>query len=1108
MSQARILVVEDNDITRKMIRVALQAEGHEVLESPDARTALRLFAERPPDLVLQDVVLPDESGFALVRKLRAQPHGDVPIIALTGYLLQREGQDVSVLTAAFDDILVKPVGPAQLVAAVRGFLPSDRSTGPGGGRRVLLVDDDPMTLGSGALRFRSLGFEVTTARDGAEALERARENPPDAILSDVLMPNMDGFRLCQAVRADPALARTPVVLASAHYVEEGDRELALRSGASMLVPRTPDHRGEIEALLTSLDAGARPLAAGACEPMSEWDCVSCVLPQHIDRQAALGLRLAQRCSLQSLLLSVIAYLSDVWARREDLESALGEALDAVLDVGGVSRGAVYLSEDSGARIRLTASCGFGEPQQARLNGFYGREEMIRKVVETCDLLVIPSDAVPADAAREVLEGAEVGSALLVPLVFRDDRIGALFLGADVKRIDPRDWIAFARATAVQIGQSIGISRTLHRLFFSERRYRTLLENANDGIFILSREGMIVETNARAEEIHGRPREEIVGRRFTEFIDPEQAVSEAERFRRLLEQPGLIADNVIVPRPDGRRVVIDVSARMIDVGAEQLVLATARDVTERTLAGEALRASEAKYRSLIENIPDVIWTSDATGHTTFISPNVARVFGFTAGEVMEGGADIWLGRIHPEDRRHVEQAHEALVADGRLFDVEYRIQRKDGAWIWLHDRAVATQERDGVLQVDGIFSDVTERKRLEQQFLQAQKMEAIGQLTGGIAHDFNNILSVILANCGFLLHDLGDGDPRREDVEAVQHAGERAAALTRQLLAFSRKQVLAPVVLDLNEVVARLDKMLRRLIGEDVDLVVDLAPELGTVRADVGQVEQVLMNLAVNARDAMPGGGRLTITTANVDLSPRDAAALSLAPGPCVALTVADTGCGMDPGIKRHVFEPFFTTKERGRGTGLGLSTCYGIVKQSGGTIAVESEPNHGAVFTVFLPRVSEAPEVVRPASPAGVHGSETILLVEDDERVRAVARRILASNGYRVLVAGNGKEALDICAKRDAPIDLILSDVVIPDLSGFDLAARVQKDRSGIRALFMSGYTDHPMLKSGVPRGMNFLQKPFTPITLATKVREVLDAGAETAGSSRVPTSTFHAAGG
>ena len=386
----------------------------------------------------------------------------------------------------------------------------------------------------------------------------------------------------------------------------------------------------------------------------------------------------------------------------------------------------------------------------------------------------------------------------------------------------------------------------------------------------------------------------------------------------------------------------------------------------------------------------------------------------------------------------------------------------------------------------------ERRRLEQQLFQVQKMDAVGRLAGGIAHDFNNVLTAILGAVELGLLDVPPAGPLREELEIIRDAATRAKDLIRRLLAFSARQVLQPTVLDLNHLVSDVAKMLRRLIGEDIELVLAAEPALGAVRADAGQLEQVLVNLAVNARDAMPQGGRLTIGTTNAALSGGDASPVPEAPpGPYVSLAVTDTGVGMNADTRAHLFEPFFTTKPRGKGTGLGLATVYGIVRQSGGHIAVDTAPGRGSAFHIYLPRVAEAPERAGPAraavAPAG--GRETLLVAEDEQLVRLLARKILEHAGYTVLVTSGGPDALRLAGQHVGPIDLLLTDVVMPEMSGRELVHRLAEQRPEMRVLYMSGYADEAVAQHGVlDPGTAFIQKPFTPDGLARKVREVLDA--------------------
>ena len=505
---------------------------------------------------------------------------------------------------------------------------------------------------------------------------------------------------------------------------------------------------------------------------------------------------------------------------------------------------------------------------------------------------------------------------------------------------------------------------------------------------------------------------------------------------------------------------------------------------------ALRAAEAGYETLVEQAPVGIYRSNPEGR--FLSANTAlvRMLGY------ESAADLLrldMARdVYADPAERQGLVDRDTYSDRQYDDVEATWKRKDGGLltVQLNVRAVRNAARQ-VEYYETFVRDVTEQRRLQQQVLQSQKMEAVGRLAGGIAHDFNNLLTVITSYSDLLLEDLGKDDPKRDDVEQVRKAAEGAASLTRQLLAFSRQQVLAPRVVSLNAVVDSLQKILRRVIGEDVELATALAPDLGAVKADVGQLEQVLMNLTVNARDAMPTGGKLTIETANVEHDPayaraREGAAVSR----FVMLAVTDTGVGMDEATKARIFEPFFTTKEAGKGTGLGLATVYGIVNQSGGFIWVYSEPGNGTSFKIYLPRVDAPAEGVKAAGSVSVpRGTETVLLVEDAAAVRAVAKQVLQRQGYTVLEAPHGEAALHLAQKHRGPIHLLLTDVVMPVLSGRRLAEQLAPLRPDMKVLYASGYTDDSVVRHGIlESGTAYLQKPFTPDSLARKVREVLDA--------------------
>jgi PAS domain S-box-containing protein len=500
-----------------------------------------------------------------------------------------------------------------------------------------------------------------------------------------------------------------------------------------------------------------------------------------------------------------------------------------------------------------------------------------------------------------------------------------------------------------------------------------------------------------------------------------------------------------------------------------------------------RQLETTLRELVDRAPVGIYRSTLAGRILSANAALARMLGYAAPDELlslDLARDVYAD---PAERQRLVERD--TYTDREYDEVQATWRAKDGRRLNVQLSVRAARNAAGAIEFYETFvTDVTEQRRLEAQFLQSQKMEAVGRLAGGVAHDFNNLLTVILSYASLLLEDWPPDHPDREDVEQIRKAAEGAAGLTRQLLAFSRRQVLDPKITDVNAVVGNIEKMLARLLGEDIRVVVQPAADLGMVRVDPGQLEQVILNLAVNARDAMPKGGILTIETMNADMDEAYVQGHPIAAaGRYVMLAVSDTGTGMDEATQARIFEPFFTTKEAGKGTGLGLATVHGIVRQSGGFIWVYSEVGRGASFKIYLPRVDAMAAGAAPALAAVRGGTETILVVEDVDAVRRVTSRLLERLGYKVLQAADGAAALRLVSEHPAPIDLLLTDVVMPDLGGPELADKVRARRSEIKVLFMSGYTDGAIVHNGVLNaGIAYLQKPLTPATLATKVREVL----------------------
>jgi PAS domain S-box-containing protein len=638
---------------------------------------------------------------------------------------------------------------------------------------------------------------------------------------------------------------------------------------------------------------------------------------------------------------------------------------------------------------------------------------------------------------------------------------------------------------------IELEKLNEQLRESEAKYRELIENANDAVMVIQPSGSLSFVNPKFCEMTGHSRKDAIQLHFNQLLHGGDLAKFAEQVQRMLSRELTSAESSfrLVTRA-GQTIDVDSHASLLlHQGRAIGIQAILRDITERKRAEEALRASEDRYRDLFENANDLIFTHDLQGNFTSINKAAEQVTGYTREEALRMNFSQIVAPSHLELawRMIGTQAYHGQPA---IYELE--IMAKNGQRVWLDVNARPIMQEGRIIGVQGIAREVTERKHLEEQLWQSQKMEAVGQLAGGVAHDFNNLLTAINGYSELLLRRIGPEDAIRKELQEILKAGQRATSLTRQLLAFSRRQVLQPKVIDLNTAVSEMGKMLRRLIGEDIELLSFTAPDLGPVKVDPGQIEQVILNLAVNARDAMPKGGKLIIETTNVKLDEIYARQhIAVTPGDYVCLAISDTGCGMDAETQSRLFEPFFTTKEPGKGTGLGLSTVYGIVKQSGGNIWVYSEPGRGTTFKIYLPRVNEPVERVRPAEETAGHlqGSEVILLVEDDGMVRSLVSEILRMQGYQVLEASSGHEAIYLCEHRQAPIHLLLTDMVLPGLSGSELAERLSGLRPGLKVLFMSGYTDRALLHQG---HLNFdeayLQKPFTPDALARKVREVLDA--------------------
>jgi two-component system, cell cycle sensor histidine kinase and response regulator CckA len=626
-----------------------------------------------------------------------------------------------------------------------------------------------------------------------------------------------------------------------------------------------------------------------------------------------------------------------------------------------------------------------------------------------------------------------------------------------------------------------------------------LESTADGLLIVNKEGRIVRFNERFARMWEIPAEVLQSgddARALEFVlsqlaEPEQFLS---KVRKLYSTPDAESYDTLRFR-DGR--VFERFSLPQRLGAEIVGRVWSfRDVTERERAQEGVRQALEREATIASNLDTALFTLAVAPDGTFlryeyVSRGAETLYGRPY-EELEHDPNFWLNRVHPEDVQNIVRPAIAKLLKLHPAAIEVRYETSRGIWRWHRSRLTSRLDKDGLVMIDGIETDVTDRVALEEQLRHAQKMEAVGQLAGGVAHDFNNILTAILGYSDLLLGRSSPGDPSRPALEEIRKGGERAAALTRQLLAFSRRATTQPRAVDLNEAVRNLADMARRLAGDGVKLVLELDESTGCIRIDPVQLEQVVINLVVNARDAVHGSGTIRIRTDAVRLGESDVAGDSeLAPGPHTRLRVEDTGTGIPPSVMEHIFEPFFTTKEPGRGTGLGLATVYGIVRQHGGRVLAFNAPTSGAVLEIVFPTIdrdgkrSDA-EMRTGALPIG---TETLLLVEDDPSLLTLARASLEDLGYRVLAAPRALDALATLEREKGQVDLLVTDVVMPEMGGRELAERARRIRPGLPILFVSGYVRDPALLLGAGATVQFLEKPYTSLALARKIREAIEAG-------------------
>ena len=919
---------------------------------------------------------------------------------------------------------------------------------------ILIVDDEVELKNVLVEALSSRGYQAAGFTSGEEALAVLRAQAFDVLLTDLMMPGMDGIKLMrESLQIDPHLV------------------CMMMTG-----------QGTIQ---TAVDA----MKEGAFDYVLKPFRLQTVLPVLARAMTTRHMRLE---NLQLRDTVAIFELAQTIAFTLDPQTIISKLADAALQQTDADEVSVLLPASDGSELYVAAVR--GENHQRLLGERVPLEEGISSWVMHEGTPLILDGEVNDERFRALWPRPEIRSAISVPMQVANKLVGTININA-LNRARPFTLgqlkaLTILASTAAAALESASLYEQVRQ---AEADYRSIFENAGEGIFRTSAAGQFMTANPAMAHILGyeTPQALVAGVADVRRELYADSNRQSDWERRLRQGEKIVGFEAQYRRKDGSVVWLSESARAVfdESGVVLYYEGIAEDITERKRAEEALRESEEQYRDLVENAHDIIYTHDLQGRYTSMNNAGEQITGYTH---EEGLALDLTKTVAPE---YIEKAREMLrrkLAGEKVTAYELEIIAKDGHRITVDANTKLVFHNGVPVGVQGIARDVTERKRLEEQLRQSQKLEAIGQLAGGVAHDFNNLLTVISGYSDLLLRRLPADGPLKSHVTEIKKAGDRAAGLTRQLLAFSRKQILQPKVLDLNTVVSDLDKMLRRLIGEDVDLHTKTESGLGQVKADPGQIEQVVVNLVVNARDAMASGGKITIETSNVTLTQAYADQHEqCTPGEYVMLAVSDTGSGIDPAIRGRIFEPFFSTKGPGKGTGLGLSTVYGIVKQSGGNIYAYSEVGKGTAFKIYLPRVDEhtADEVARARVAPAAGGDETILLVEDEAQVRQIAQQILESLGYHVLTAENGEQALTIAAAYAADIHLMITDVVMPQMGGRELDERLTALRRNLRVIYMSGYTDDAIVRHGLMDDrLEFIQKPFTPDALARKVRTALES--------------------
>ena len=951
--------------------------------------------------------------------------------------------------------------------------------------KILITDDDVGTCETLSDIFQEKGYRVVMASRGNEAIEKASQTTFDVALIDIKLPDMDGMELIAVLREmQPDLA---MILITGHAsLETALRALNEGASAYIIKPLIMD-----EVLATIREALEKRRLV--IENRSLYEEARRELAERKQVEERVLRKNAILDAINRVLLEALTCESDEEVARTCLDLAeelTGSRFGWIGEVNQAGRlDAIAQSYSGWEACKIPRSEALIMIKDREICGIWGR------VLKDEQSQIVNDPGSHADRVGTPEGHPPLTSFLGVPFKHAGKTIGMIAIANKEAGYDTYDQEAI-EALSIAFVEALLRKQSEEALKESEEKVRTMSVFAKDAIIMIDDEENISFWNEAAEKTFGYSSQEAMGNKCHKLIAPQRyhtAITEGLRkFKNTGQGPAVRKTlELEAIRKDGIEFPIELSISATKLKGKWNALGIVRDITERKLAEEALRAEKEKFRILVEESPLGISIIGKDGDYQYVNPKLVEMFGYTLKDIPTGWE--WFRHAYPDPKYRdqvistwITDIKEAKVGESRprIFSVTC----KDGSKKVSQFIPVTMETGDQIV----VYEDTTEHEKLAAQLRQAQKMEAVGRLAGGVAHDFNNLLTTIIGNAEFALGDISKDSSTHENIAEIINSAYRAASLTRQLLAFSRKQILEPKVLNLNTVITDLKKMLRRLIGEDVNLETVFEPELMRVEIDSGQLEQVIMNLVINARDAMPQGGKITIETANVYLDEDYARShgVEIKPGAHIMLSISDTGMGMDEETQSHIFEPFFTTKKEGKGTGLGLSTVYGIIKQTGGFIWVYSEPGQGTIFKIYLPGVErEAEPVKRETTPlVELKGSDTVLLVEDDDSLRNLVRRVLKRYGYNVLAAKNGEDALRVSEEHEGPINLMITDVVMPGMDGRELSTRLQPYRPELKILYMSGYTDNTIVERGVlAPGINFIEKPFSPESLALKIRKLLD---------------------